>query len=131
VFVPNLSFRNPRLQAEYQRQCRWAPPCRVEPIAELEPVWSGALERQGAAPGLSAYVGASSIYHSPAWGEGMKRGECLSRHQMKDRAYITDAQRVEVRGFLHCGWSLRRIASRVGVSVSVVRRQRALMAEGK
>jgi hypothetical protein len=125
---PGLRYGNPALPTvAHGAGAAVRPAERVE----LVPVWNGALERQGAAPGLSAYVGQSSIYHSPAWGDGLKRGECLSRHQMKDRAYITDAQRVEVRGFLRCGWSLRRIASRVGVSVSVVRRQRALMAEGE
>jgi hypothetical protein len=122
VFVPHLSFRNPRLQAEYQRECRSTPVRPLEPI-ELVPVWSGALERQGAAPGLSAYIGQSSIYHSPAWGDGLKRGECLIRGKRKPGVKwgrpATKLSPETVEAFtrlLRKGVSLRSAARQVGIS---------------
>lgn len=36
-------------------------------VETLEPVWSGALEHDGAVPGLSRYAGKSSLYHSASW----------------------------------------------------------------
>lgn len=44
---------------------------------ELIPVWNGALEARGDAPGLSNYAGRSSLHHSASWaqGEGLADGE--------------------------------------------------------
>jgi hypothetical protein len=83
----------------------------MEPI-ELIPVWSGALERQGAAPGLSAYIGQSSIYHSPAWGDGLKRGVKWGRPATKLSPETVEA----FTRLLRKGVSLRSAARQVGIS---------------
>jgi len=99
---------------------------RAEPAAELEPAWNGALERSGAAAGLSGYRGQSSIYHSPAWPAELKHGDCRKIWRTGPKAITTEAQRVRIRELLRVGLSLRRVAKAAGVGLIVVRRQQAV-----
>jgi hypothetical protein len=118
--TPGLVYRNPQLPTIPHGA--GAPVRRLE-APEVVPVWSAALERQGAAAGLSAYVGNSSIYHSPAWGAGLERGDCLRpRHKRAEATRLDEAQRLKVEAFLRCGLSLRQVARRLALNLSTVRR---------
>lgn len=123
--VPGLRYGNPALPTipHGAGQVR-----RLE-VVELEPAWNAALEREGKAPGLSAYIGRSSVYHSPAWGDSLEKGECREIWRAA-RVPVSDAQRGHVRALLICGMSLRRAAMRAGVKLGTVRRiQDAMRAE--
>jgi len=103
---------------------------------QLEAVWSGALERSGGAPGLSAYAGRSSLYHSANW-EAAERFEALEMSQAprgnkelgrgKDRrprkSYephgFYDARALEL---LRKGCSYGNIVRELGCSMGIVRR---------
>jgi hypothetical protein len=95
---------------------------------QLEPVWSGSLERAGTAPGLSGYVGPSSIQHSPAWPAELKQVDIRGDRAAGPKP--TDQQLANVRGLLQRGLSLRRVASLVGVKVGYVRREREALKAG-
>lgn len=99
---------------------------------ELIPVWNGTLEHDGKAAGLSAYVGRSSLHHSPNWerldalehGEAKERGEPGKRgHDRKPRAPKCDpAREAQALEMLRRGVSYGDISRALNVSTSVPRR---------
>lgn len=99
---------------------------------DLEVAWSGAMERNGTAAGLSSYDGRSSIYHSPNWErlDALEHGECMALervakrgHDRKPRAPKCDPAR-EARAveMLERGVSFGDISRALDVSTSVPRR---------
>lgn len=102
-----------------------------EAYAALEPFWSGALERSGEAPGLSAYSGRSSVYHSASWeaadaaeqrelkAAGFKR---KTRGPGKGQRVSGRSKDAEIKAALLKGASYGAAERKFGVSASVVRR---------
>ena len=96
--------------------------------AELEPAWSGALERSGQAPGLSRYIGRSSLYQSPSW----ERLDTVARGECKGTTAPTDAlKKPPIKGRsmdgpigdrLKAGYSYGVIANQLNVSIGAIRR---------
>ena len=76
-------------------------------VETLEPVWSGELEARGLVPGLSTYMGPSSIrVISEERAAALEYGECG-----KLRSAVTDD---EVRAALAAGGHCLAIAERLG-----------------
>ena len=98
-----------------------------EAYAQLEPVWSGRLERMGEAPGLSAYSGRSSVYHSPSWSESEASEAVLTprtagqRGADKKPRIKAGSKDAEVLAKLKLGGSYNSIAKALDVSATVVR----------
>jgi hypothetical protein len=101
---------------------------------DLEVYWSGSLEAQGKAPGLSSYQGRSSIYHSANWErlDMLEHGEAKARSVNGHPKRSEDGQwrrkacdpetAAEALRLLKSGISYNQISVRLNVSVSVPRR---------
>lgn len=105
-----------------------------ETYAGLVPVWNGELEARGEAPGLSAYDGKSSIYHSVNW---ERSDELERRHDNRQRRaegfaavrgsdtkprVARGSRDAEVVERLKKGVSYGAICRELGVTLSVPRR---------
>jgi hypothetical protein len=104
--------------------------------AQLEPFWSGSRERAGLAPGLSAYQGRSSVYHSASWAqvEALEWGECKEKRG-KDGERTRGPDRgarspriqsgeldAKIEPLLRAGKSYNAISIELGCSVTPIRR---------
>lgn len=100
--------------------------------ADLEPVWTGALERAGQAPGLSSYPGPSSMMLFIDEGpELLTRSEAGRTPPFK----LTPKQRENVTEHILRGVSYRSIADKLKVPmstvVSVSRRVKPMRGQGR
>lgn len=98
---------------------------------ELVPVWNGTMEHDGKAPGLSAYQGRSSIFHSANWEKldalehGEANGDAPTRgpdRKTRLSRKHDPARDVEVAAMLRQGVSYGAIAKALGCSLMVPRR---------
>lgn len=99
---------------------------------ELVPAWSGSLERARLAPGLSSYLGRSSLHHSASWeaAEGLERGECGCARPSDRPAYLptvkapklTPERERAVAVLLRHGVSYRKLVRDFGVTMAQARR---------
>lgn len=93
----------------------------------LETVWSGTLEREGKAPGLSTYSGRSSIFQSANWDrlERLEPGEVnelRSTGGYQPKMKMTPEIEDRILQRLKFGWSYRQIMRDVGVLLSQCRK---------
>jgi len=89
---------------------------------ELVTCWNGAMERSGAAPGLSRYEGGSSL-HAFGGIEGLDHTECCRPWQRAARMPpLTEAQRAEAQDYIVVkGYGIRTIARAMRVSFKQIR----------
>lgn len=105
-------------------------------VETLEVAWSGAMEARTEAPGLSSYIGRSSLHHSASWAQAEAReleadGYAQSVAEPERPAWagvkpVAPKLSVEREGavalLLRKGVSYRRLFKDFGVSVSQARR---------
>lgn len=90
-------------------------------IETLETVWSGTLEREGKAPGLSTYSGPSSMF-DPRWSK-IERLEAGEVNELRLRPARVDAQTKDrILQRLKFGMTYSQIHAEIGASVAVIRR---------
>jgi hypothetical protein len=96
----------------------------IPTINVLETVWSGTLEREGKAAGLSTFSGRSSLFHSANWErlDTLEHGEVRGRVPMAERVKVDDSIRDRILQRLKFGMTYGQIMAEIGVSASVIRR---------
>src|SRR5690349_2480873 len=92
-------------------------------VEALETVWSGALEREGKAAGLSTHQGRSSLFHSANWErlDALDHGEVRGHVPTAARVRVDDALRARIAQRLKFGLTYSAITKECHVSAAVIR----------